>query len=114
VRLAIAIPSAFPTSATRPASGAVSKRLTKTDATHATAGSTPASSRRSTPRRYASAAARYWALSKSSVTLTGTPAKIASSIAWSPSEVPGILMRRFGRSAAACSARAASSVSSAA
>ena len=38
------------------------------------------------------------------MTLTGTPAKIASSMAGSPSSVPGILMNRFGRLALACSA----------
>jgi len=34
----------------------------------------------------------------------GTPAKIDSSIAGSPSGVPGILMKRFGRAARAQSA----------
>ena len=45
--------------------------------------------RRSMPRMYASAAARYCSREKSSVTLTGTPAKIASSIAGRPSACPG-------------------------
>jgi hypothetical protein len=51
------------------------------------------------PRRYASAAVRYCSCENSNVTLTGTPAKIASSIAGMPSAVAGILMNRFGRSA---------------
>ena len=46
----------------------------------------------------------------SSVTLIGMPAKIASSMAGSPSGVPGILMKRFGRAARACSSFAAASV----
>jgi hypothetical protein len=32
----------------------------------------------------------------SSVTLIGTPAKVAASIAGNPSAVPGILMKRLG------------------
>ena len=67
------------------------------DATDATRGSRPASMRRSMPRVYASAAARYCSGENSSVTLIGTPAKIDSSIAVRPSSVPGILMNRFGR-----------------
>ncbi len=46
------------------------------------------------------------------VTFTGTPAKIASSMAGSPSAVPGILMNRFGRPARPCRSRAAASVRS--
>ena len=46
----------------------------------------------------------------SRVTLIGTPAKIASSMAGSPSLVPGILMNRFGRPARACSSLAAARV----
>ena len=45
-----------------------------------------------------------------SVTLIGTPAKIASSIAGRPSFVPGILINRFGRAARACSSFAAARV----
>ena len=63
--------------------------------------------RRSMPRMYASAAARYCSRENSSVTLIGTPAKIDSSIAGTPAGVPGILMKRFGRAAAACSRAAA-------
>ena len=48
----------------------------------------------------------------SNVTLTGTPAKIASSIAGRPSVVPGILMNRFGCCARACSSLAAAMVRS--
>ena len=47
---------------------------------------------------------------KSSVTLMGTPLKMASSIAGAPSLVPGILMKRLGLAAAACSDFAASTV----
>ena len=55
------------------------------------------------------AAARQWAVEKRSVTFTGVPAKIVSSIAGSPSAVPGILIRRLGRAArpARCAAWAA-------
>ena len=42
--------------------------------------------------------------------MTGTPAKIASSIAGTPSLVPGILMKRFGRAARAESSFAAATV----
>jgi len=56
--------------------------------------------RRSIPRMKASAAAAYCSREKSSVTLMGTPAKIASSMAGRPSLVPGILMSTFGRPAA--------------
>ena len=70
------------------------------EATEPTAGFSPAAMRRSMPRRYASAAATYCARENSSVTLIGTPAKIASSMAGRPSLVPGILMKRLGRSGA--------------
>ena len=66
--------------------------------------------RRSMPRRNASAAATYCSGENSSVTLIGTPAKMASSMAGKPSRVPGILMNRFGRAARACSSLAAASV----
>ena len=42
--------------------------------------------------------------------MTGTPAKIASSMAGSPSCVPGILMNRFGRAAFAKRSLAAAMV----
>jgi len=42
--------------------------------------------------------------------LTGTPAKIDSSIAATPAGVPGILMKTFGRAAFACSFAATSIV----
>jgi hypothetical protein len=45
--------------------------------------------------------------------LTGIPAKIVSSIAFCPASVPGILMKRFSRSALAWSAAACSIVASA-
>ena len=70
-----------------------------TDATEETFGSSPASIRRSIPRIYASAVARYCSRENSSVTFTGTPAKVASSIAGSPCSVPGILMNTFSRPA---------------
>src|SRR5471030_2138994 len=73
------------------------------DATEPTLGSSPASMRRWMPRKYASDAARYCSHENSSVTLTGTPAKIDSSIASRPACVPGILMNKFGRSACWCS-----------
>ena len=65
--------------------------------------------RRSTPRRYASAAATYCSRENNSVTLIGTPAKIAASIAGNPSTVPGILMKRFGLLARWWRSRAAAS-----
>ena len=71
----------------------------KSDATEPTFGPRPASIRRSIPRMYASAAARYCSRENKSVTLTGTPLKIVSSMAGSPSGVPGILMKRLGRNA---------------
>ena len=81
-----------------------------TEATEPTSGLSPASMRRSMPRRYASAAATYCSRENSSVTLIGTPAKIASSMAGRPSLVPGILMNRLGRPARACKSLAAASV----
>ena len=71
------------------------------EATEPTSGFSPAAIRRSTPRRYASAAATYCSRENSKVTLIGTPAKIASSMAGRPSLVPGILMKRLGRPARA-------------
>src|SRR4051812_36083528 len=68
-----------------------------TDATEETLGSRPASIRRSIPRMYASALARYCSCENRSVTFTGTPANVASSIAGRPCAVPGILMNRFSR-----------------
>ena len=79
---------------------ATSQRLMNSEATEATSGDLPAAMRRSMPRRYASAAATYCSRENSSVTLIGTPAKIDSSIAGMPSGVPGILTKRFSRSAA--------------
>ena len=64
--------------------------------------------RRSTPRKNALAAARYCSRENKSVTLMGTPAKMASSIAGKPSFVPGILMKTFG-----CAARAYKSLAAA-
>ena len=89
---------------------ATSQRLTKSEATEPTSGFSPAAMRRSMPRRYASAAATYCSPENSRVTLTGTPAKIASSMAGRPSLVPGILMRKLGRPARAWSALAAARV----
>ena len=66
--------------------------------------------RRSMPRRNASAAARYCSRENRSVTFTGIPAKMASSMAGRPSFVPGILMNRFGRPARACKSFASRSV----
>ena len=66
--------------------------------------------RRSMPRRYASAAARYCSRENNRVTLIGTPAKIASSMAGRPSFVPGILMKRLGRPARRCRSFAAAIV----
>ena len=90
----------------------MSQRETKTEATEATAGFSPAATRRSTPRRYASAWAVYCSAENSRVTLTGMPRAMLSSIAPSPSGVPGILMKTFGRSTAACRRCAASLVAS--
>ena len=66
--------------------------------------------RRSIPRKYASAAARYCSRENSSVTLIGTPAKIASSMAGRPSLVPGILMNRLGRPPGRASSLASATV----
>ncbi len=106
----MALPSWFRRSAGTFDATATSQRLTKIEATERTSGSSPAAMRRSTPRNQASAAARYCSREKSSVTFTGTPAKVASSMAGSPSFVPGILMCRLGRPARACSPVAAESV----
>jgi hypothetical protein len=92
----MAMPSRLVSSAGTLPAIATSQRLMKSEATEATAGLRPAAIRRSTPRRYASAAATYCSRENSSVTLTGTPAKIASSMAGRPSGVPGILMKRLG------------------
>ncbi len=81
-----------------------------TDATEPTFGLSPASMRRSIPRRNASAAATYCSRENSKVTLTGMPAKIASSMAGNPSFVPGILMNRLGRFARAYKSFAAAIV----
>ena len=89
---------------------ATSQRDMNTEATEPTAGSRPPAMRRSTPLRYASAAARYWPAENSSVTFTGTPAAIASVMAGRPSGVPGILMNRLGRPARACRSLAAATV----
>jgi len=74
---------------------ATSQRLMKSEPTEATCAGRPAAILRSIPRAQASAAARYCSREKSSVTLIGTPAKIAASIAGRPSGVPGILMKRL-------------------
>src|SRR6266511_627509 len=87
-------PGVFPATAT-------SQRLTKSDATEPTSGLSPSAMRRSMPRRNASAAARYCSRENKRVTLTGTPEKIASSIAGRPSFVPGILINTLGRAARA-------------
>ena len=50
------------------------------------------------------------AIKNSSVTLVGTPAKIASSMAGRPSGVPGILIKTLGRRACACRSLAAAIV----
>src|SRR5882672_3627877 len=101
----------FSASDTLPAT-ATSQRLTKIDATDRTPGFNPAAMRRSMPRMNASAAARYWSSENNSVTLTGMPTKIASSVAGSPSLVPGILIRRLGRCARACRSLASATVDS--
>ena len=92
-------------------SPATSQRLMNIDATDPTSGFSPAALRRSMPRRYASAAATCRGEQENDVTLIGTPAKIASSIAGIPSLVPGILMKRLGRPARAWSSLAAARVS---
>ena len=68
---------------------ATSQRDMKTEATEPTTGFCRASIRLSMPRMNASAAATYWSAEKSRVTLTGTPAAIASSMAGRPSLCPG-------------------------
>src|SRR5262249_40350768 len=70
---------------------ATSHRLTKTEATDGTCAFNRAATRRSIPRMYASAVARYCSREKRSVTLIGTPAKVGSSIAGIPALVPGNL-----------------------
>ena len=92
VRRATAMPRRLRLSAGTRSFTATSQRLTNSDATDSTFGSSPAARRRSMPRRYASAAATYCSRENSSVTLIGTPAKIDSSIALTPAFVPGILM----------------------
>ena len=101
VRRAMAMPSWFFRSGGTFEATAPSQRLTKTEATERTSASRPAAMRRSMPRSHASAAARYCSREKSRVTFTGMPAKVASSMAGSPSLVPGILMWRFLRPARA-------------
>src|SRR5215469_10197172 len=76
---------------------APSQRLRKTEATERTSRPSPADTRRSKPRIYASADAKYCSQEKRSVTLIATPFAIDSSIAGTPLLVPGILMNRFGR-----------------
>ena len=77
----------------RSGSIAVSTRETKKLATEWTSAiGWCAARRRSRPRMYAMWIASYWASEKSSVTLTLIPAAIVSSIAGTPSAVPGILM----------------------
>ena len=67
------------------------------EAAESTRGSRPAAIRRSMPRMQASAAATYCAAENSSVTFIATPLKIDSSIAGTPSGVPGILTKKLGR-----------------
>src|SRR6266404_1954477 len=110
VLLAMAMPSWLRSASGTLSFTAASQRLTKTEATEPTSGLRPTATRRSMPRRKAPAAARYCRSEKRSVTLTGMPAKIASSMAGSPSFVPGILMRRLGRKARACRDLAAAMV----
>src|SRR4051812_6888026 len=75
---------------------APSQRLRNTDATDRTSGLSPAETRRSKPRKYASEDARYCSRENRSVTFIGIPFAIDSSIAGPQSLVPGILMKRFG------------------
>ena len=82
---------------------ALSQRLMNSEATDQTRGLRPAARLRSIPRKYASAAARYCSRENRSVTLIGTPAKMASSMAGMPCGVPGILMKKLGRPASAYS-----------
>ena len=91
----------------------MSTRETKNEATDAIVErSPPPSASRCTPRTYASATSRWRSSEKISVTLTGMPAAIVSSIAGSPSFVAGILMNRFGRSTSACRRLASAIVAS--
>ena len=110
MRLAIAIPSWLSNSVGTLPATAPSQRLTNTDATEPTSGLSPAAIRRSMPRMKASAAARYCSRENRSVTFTGMPAKIASSMAGKLSFVPGILMNTLGRAARARNSLAAASV----
>ena len=95
MRLPTASPSLSRSSSGTVSVTAASQRLMNSEATDATSGFRPASTRRSSPRMYASAAPRYCSVENSSVTLTGIPAKIVSSIALRPASVPGILMKKF-------------------
>src|SRR5437867_8249041 len=74
VRWAIATPSRFRRPRGAVEAVAASHRLTNTDATEPTLGLSPASKRRSIPRKKASAAARYCSRENRSVTFTGIPA----------------------------------------
>ncbi len=83
-------------------------RLTKNEATEATDNACPASLRRCSPRRYASAVSDHCDSENSSVTLTCTPRAISSSIAPIPAVVPGTFTIRFGRSTRRASSSAIS------
>ena len=61
---------------------------------------------------YASATSRWRSSEKISVTLTGMPAAIVSSIAGRPAGVAGIFTSRFGRSTSACRRLASAIVAS--
>ena len=106
----MAIPRRFLRASGTRAATAASHRLTKSDPTEPTSGLSPAAIRLLMPRMYASAATTYCSREKRSVTFTGTPAKMASSMAGQPSLVPGILISRFGRPARACRLLAAARV----
>jgi Flp pilus assembly protein TadD len=110
MRAAMAMPRRLRNASGTLSATATSQRLMNIEATEPTSGLSPAAMRRSMPRRYASAAATYCSRENRSVTLTGTPAKIASSMAGKPSLVPGILMNRLGRPARAESSLAAAMV----
>ncbi len=110
VRLAMAIPSLSRNESGALSITAESQRLINIEPTEPTLGFSPASMRRSIPRRNASAEATYCSRENSRVTLIGMPAKIASSIAGRPSLVPGILMNRFDRHARPCRSLAAARV----
>lgn len=89
----------WPSMASSLRSASVSTGETKNDATKATVFRSPPSSRgRRKPRMYASAACRWRWSENSSVTFTGIPAAIVSSITGRPASVPGILTKRLGRS----------------